>query len=480
MGKDRLEEHIKDQVYNHNSMVDTDALWNNIQQKRKPKKPLWIYFTAGSLVLGIVIFALIFGISDSPSSGPAIGLSETVNTSKENTTVHNLSVKNASNHKDEFQLGNTVERKKENSEEDIHDNPHQVKNQTAQKPASTGSQFVEPNSAKSTLQNNQDLKSYNPQNFTVRSFTESLITQKKETIESGINSIIKNSDKSVTQSSTASQLNNVDVFNSRSNLESIGQLSLSDLFYSRSIQPTSMKPLVIDVEKPELVKGHWFAGLGVNFNKGDRTLSAIDTLGEIGDTLLRFRDANEEFMESWGADLRIGYQHKSGLFVNTGLAYQQINDRAILNFNNTQTITTSNDTTQSFIQTITPIQSIRHNKIRMIDIPIAIGYYRSLGKFGLSTELGINVNIRTQARGNIILDKSTFISTDGSQGDIFKTNVSHSYQLSLGIHRAIGDTWNISLHPSFRYYPESFTVETFNVEQRYQFLGARLALTRSF
>jgi len=497
MGKDRLEDYIKDQVYDYDSIVDTDDLWNKIQKKKKPKSFLWVYLTFGILFIGAMIATVWVKDMDSSMSFSSQELSESEVLETKEFIKENDLVKNNQ------QVGNYPITPAVNESKDLPENEvatnidvNQPKNETTDnvvRLTSTRSQSLptEDSNVIQGLGNSEKVNFYSQKNTDFRNDENSISLSSTGTSTNTSTStntkakIIGSTQSENTRVSYSTVSSNNEKINSSlaqvdEKLSAIATIDINRLIYNRPLFPSTLDQEIIPLNQNDDKQGYWIGGISASFFKGDRTLNPRDTLSETRDTIFQLREQQEEFKELWGAGLSIGYQHRSGLFVNTGIAYHQINDRSFLSFTDTNTefITGHQDSLSSFVQTETPIMSIRYNKIRMWDVPLSVGYFKDFEKVGLSTEVGLNINIRTQASGNFIKSDVAFQNTDNTE--LFKTNISYSYQLSIGLHRSLWRDWEISFHPTLRYYPKSFTADSYDLEQNYRVFGAQIKLSKSF
>ena len=188
--------------------------------------------------------------------------------------------------------------------------------------------------------------------------------------------------------------------------------------------------------------------------------------------------------------LDIGYQLKSGWFVETGLMYREKHEQ----LNWSQTIATDvsefenqrafystdqlGDTTfysgRSERVEITKREVKHWNKLKTYEIPVTLGYHQYFNKLSLRGALGVVLNVSTNFSGRIVdLDQQIVDNPE------ITLNSQLAYQTSLGMAYEVFDRHQLFVNASYYYSPK---FEILAVEQDYQSLnmalGVRLFLTR--
>ncbi len=192
--------------------------------------------------------------------------------------------------------------------------------------------------------------------------------------------------------------------------------------------------------------------------------------------LFTIRSESEETLESLGGGIKIKLKHKSGLWGASGMDYMQLTER--FNYYNQNKRLTFSDTSLT-MQTRTVEKRI-HNHLKLLSIPVEIGYDLELENWDLTAGAGVLVNLSLKTEGTIMGENLGFIQLGTGQGDIFKNRIGVAYTFGLGVNRSINDQWSVGLSPRMVYFPNSFTQETYNLEQNYWLLTMNAGVCYKF
>ena len=216
-----------------------------------------------------------------------------------------------------------------------------------------------------------------------------------------------------------------------------------------------------------------FAGLGYAFRK----LENLDD--PENDFYLTARDSTEREWYSFGTGLRGSMRYEGGLVLRAGVQYSQINEIfEITDGDATRTVTTEiRDSEGNIIGTETTIEQGElfkktHNRLRLIDIPVMVGYEWAKDKLTLSANAGASFNLRFTQKGDVLstkLESITIDSDNPNRLDYFKSKMGVSYIGSIGMTYQLKDNLDLLVEPQIRYYPNSVGRHT--LSQRYTDVG---------
>lgn len=470
MGKDGLEDYIKDTLYTHESKVDTDEVWKRLQKKEPKRRPFWMLFFMGGIFLIGIGSLYLFAKADAD-----VAVTEEYSLNNKNRTIEefNTQPKKNSSNIDLEETKNSITNTASVIEKTEKDHTSEsISTIESQKP--TNRNLKEKLATSSAAQNFNPTKQVQNHNKSSNSthVLEKYLPIKKES------SILK---KPTQSSSVISGGKNQDPINSIS----LEPLLLTSLFSDRD--KIKLDHSFLPALNEEVNNDKWQLNVGLfsSYYGGQRTL-AVDTTN----ASFKARNDNEEFVEAWDAGLDIYFKHRSGIFFGSGIAYRQINDRSRLAFDNEELVVPTPEELEGqgvFVNTFTT-NSVRYNKFRMLDVPVFLGYEKSIAKHDLSLRGGININIGTRVTGHIIdevlvdsMEQVSFVNVNTRDQSLFKSNIGVSYQFELGYGYSFDNGLKISLHPTYRYYKESFNNVDFNpTEQRYQHLGFKLRAAMQF
>ena len=469
MGKDRLEDYIKEQLVNHESTVDADAVWNRLQNNKKKKRPfLWLS------ALGLIIVAGLTGIYLMTQESNKLELENKKTILAENDVLReiDISMDVLSSSQSDRSISSENARNDKASENSVASvvtakEKGIIKRINGDKQNADSVSIADANdnavvNASYGLLVTRDLQKYKLNEALINGKVESQATR------SIVNSSIENT-----------------------NITSLLSIDMLDRINSEMLNhQRQMDVLQIEISSPfnkEETMDTWqsYVGVSTAYYKGSRSLRSLDSL----DTTLSLRSEGEEFVEAWGVGLEYILEHKSGLFLGTGLAYRQINDRAKLEEQSRELLvpTPIELQGQGVFAEITNVERVRYHKIGMIDIPLFVGYTLKQGRNAFSFRTGININLRTYSRGQII---DSQLQDNGEYGAVlrsvedevlFRNRVGWSSQIELGYHRLINDSFELAIKPTFRFYNSAFNDESNNpIEQRYKHFGLKMTLSKRF
>jgi len=246
----------------------------------------------------------------------------------------------------------------------------------------------------------------------------------------------------------------------------------------------SLLPPPIYVERPTL---------SIEFQTG--ISATVRTLSSTGDreldTLLNLRNTFEQSLEALHANLLVNAHFPSGFYVSSGVAFTQISE--VYNNNSTQSeiITDSMGIQKRIINligdtidVIGPVETTVtttftkkfYNTYRMIDIPIFVGYQYDFGDWKTDFSLGVFANILLATDGRIPNTPTTDLDLSTNGDDIYRSRVDYSLQFGIGISRSLTDKLSLRVNPMFRYYSKNFIKEDVGLSQRYLLFGGTIGL----
>lgn len=235
-------------------------------------------------------------------------------------------------------------------------------------------------------------------------------------------------------------------------------------------------------------KYHEFSvGTYAGYSIFDRTLSAKNDSTTTTD-LLRQRREEETLLETMTYGLDVKYKLKSGFGIAVGGQFTQITER----FNRLQTLTETDsiegikiitvlpngDTTRILgqvpITRTTRSEKEYFNRYRLLDIPLTVGYEGGRDGWTFGATAGVLVNLSLTTRGQIPNGEAEFLNLDADQERVFKNKIGLSYTFGGFAAYEIAENLQISLAPTVRILPASFTVDDYVLDQKYTLIGVRL------
>ena len=121
-----------------------------------------------------------------------------------------------------------------------------------------------------------------------------------------------------------------------------------------------------------------------------------------------------------------------------------------------------------------------HNRYRILDIPVAIGYELELANFVLSIHGGAHFNLLFRQKGDFLSPDGNepvdFSSSNANAYDAFRNNIGVSLAGSFGLNYKLNSHTLLLFEPHFRYFLKPFTNDNYVVSQRYFNTGMTLGL----
>lgn len=198
------------------------------------------------------------------------------------------------------------------------------------------------------------------------------------------------------------------------------------------------------------------------------------------------RTDTEKPYYSFNTGVRINFLTEFGWAIRTGLVYTQINE--ILETQYTEIVTTL-DGNGNVIGTTEGTRDVNiRNKYKMVDIPVIFGYEVPMKKFDLNVNGGVYMNLMSRQSGAFFspIEDRVVYFTEGHPDDydIFKNNIGLSVFVGLGFNFDLTTAFNtdkktqLIIEPHARFYPKSFALDNYILNQKYFSTGVMIGLRR--
>lgn len=230
----------------------------------------------------------------------------------------------------------------------------------------------------------------------------------------------------------------------------------------------------------------WFFQMRAGLFSSPRELTAQDSLGYgwIDD-----RRETETTLEALSAELLLGYQHRRGWQLRTGVGLTEWTNRFewVRSEEQTDTITgvtsivinPGGDTTQVVEGPITRYRQLTYykrtyNTLRQWDIPLLAAYQFGYGAWRFTVEGGLRFNIKQEAEGEV-LNMEGEVAPWAEVGQL-RSSVGLSYQAGAAVGYPLTPRLQVQLGAQFRYFPQAFTEAGAAISERRQLLGGQLGI----
>ena len=266
------------------------------------------------------------------------------------------------------------------------------------------------------------------------------------------------------------------------NLPNLNQLANSSIFHST--------PYRIAVEpscglKPDGSKIKFTTSVDAFFSP-DYANQILEYKSEDFREHAQQRTDTEKPYYSFNTGVRVNFLTEFGWAIRTGLVYTQINE--ILETQYTEIVTTL-DANGNVIGTTEGTRDVNiRNNYKMFDIPIIFGYEVPMKKFDLNVNGGVYMNLISKQSGAFFspIEDRVVYFTEGHPDDydIFKNNIGLSVFMGLGFNFDLTSAFNANkktqliVEPHARFYPKSFALDNYILNQKYFSTGLMIGLRR--
>jgi hypothetical protein len=206
---------------------------------------------------------------------------------------------------------------------------------------------------------------------------------------------------------------------------------------------------------------------------------------DTGSAYIEKRKASTALFYAYTAGVRYTKVFASGVSVKIGANYSQINERffAKNGYELSRVFTVNNlgDTTSNYFVS-TPKYEKSTNVYRSVDIPLQMGYEMGNGKFHGNISAGVNINIVSSQKGNVIdqAGLAVNIGSDDAKATKYKnkTNAGISFLGSATLYYKIRNKLHLLAEPYIRYGLSPSTKSELTLKQRTHTAGLRLGLRK--
>ena len=300
--------------------------------------------------------------------------------------------------------------------------------------------------------------------------------------KNGINTELENALTTTSNLTENSKPTSADLTKKRdenNNLNALELLKPSELFHGKPDPCYAFNPYDNGKKGPPRLYIDVLAGP----EYANRTL--VDKSGDLAGYAM-IRDSTESSRLGFSSTVRASMVLANGLALRSGVAYTQINERLDL-FDGTTTdieIYEVKDVNGNIIGTqIDTIigQRIKttYNRLKMVDIPVILGYEVRDRNWTLSLNGGAYFNVLFEQKGEFLSPNLTpvnFTSTEESHYEAFNKSVGMSLFGSVGLNYKISNRLHLMAEPHFRYYMDSFTNSNYPLQQNYWSVGLNVGM----
>lgn len=214
----------------------------------------------------------------------------------------------------------------------------------------------------------------------------------------------------------------------------------------------------------------------------------LESLSAEPTEVFTLREDNEKPLEGLQAGLYIKLRNtKSPFSFRTGVEYQQLTEKMKLDYKyitRDTTIGIISITESQTGDTLTIIRGpiitetthsgsqVAHHQFRTFDVPMVLGYEKSLGSFDIGVEAGISLNVSLRSNGNVLASNSSFTTLPDK--NLYKSSIGLNYLGSVYLAKNFESIGRFYLALRGKVIPNSFNAASNTVKQSYTYTGLHL------
>ena len=228
---------------------------------------------------------------------------------------------------------------------------------------------------------------------------------------------------------------------------------------------------------------------GASFLKRNLKVKALDSIGRY--ILSPLRNHSETPLEAQHYGIRLRAEHRSGFELSLGLNKTTITERFdyrhevidttwkegvrfIFEDLGTDSVTNIMDEIPT-ITTTTTIKKV-YNSYRLVEIPVTLAYNRQWNKWKIAAQAGVFVNVSLKTEGKILIGEDQIANLESLENPIYKNKIGLAYHFGLSISRQIRPNIALSISPFVRKYTSDFTINDYQLSQKYTLFGGNVSL----
>ncbi|HHS95213.1 MAG TPA: hypothetical protein ENJ45_01385, partial [Phaeodactylibacter sp.] len=487
MGKDKLDKFIKDKISEHPSEIDVEKLWKGILEKQKeedqPKAWLWLlpYFLVFSFVLTASVLGYVFWLAPNVEASQ-VAPTATTHQQKQSTSSHTdtKDVGQALANDSASKLNSQKDKLKAQKSEDLPDFQNDRILSSPTYPSNTAPY------------GKQDTPQSKPTKTPVKKQTDDSASYLP---------LLKGNSKQTIQKNQTLEPGSIQDFNTTPSIAQNDRTAISYAYAPISIISLSAKvthkhsnPSLLPKLKPitpAKKRSRLKAPLSIESYIGYGFASKkLKTNSPAASDYIAIRNQHESPRQVLATGLLLRYPFNSGIYLRSGLAYEQVNelfdwqqtkDTTFFDMEAPESITFHKNGSIDTLYGNISIQMHIHqrqiyNRYRSLHLPILFGYQSDNNHpLRFFADVGLLVNLYFFPRGEILdADGSSII--DISKSDHFKKNIGLSLNAGIGLSYQVNQQHAIWC--SARYYHElqAITTDDYTLTQKFHRLILQMGL----
>jgi len=494
MGKDIIENKIRDQVYHHETLIDNDQLWNAIQRKQNKRRPFFYWLLSGLMLFALGGYAYsYFNIANENSNIEASSFAQTTETTPTLNKNSNTDLTQTATPLAQDAVSSTDQQKNikptENLKTVTESKKTKTHSTTSRKKNNQKQSFVSSISNSTTSNSTSALQKLAAATTPVVTPTFAAKAEVSKTTAAPKTQNLVSSTKSKTASPSSLRFG-------LSDLQNIDDRYSALSGYSRMANPLSRRVLKtkrslkrqIDCYDHSRKKNPLYVLAYAGPAYVMKSLSNATTNTEVND-YIQLREETERVLEGWRTGLMLKYVHKSGVYGKFGIEWMRINEK--MEYGETEETTVIETQIVKWIVneqgdsnaitgpvTVTYTKSTNweiFNKYTFVNVPLMLGYQQEKGKWTYAAEAGVIINNSFKFSGMIINDQNAI-----DEPNHFRSKIGLSLTAGVGMGYSLTDNLKLWMTPSLKYDLGNVNENNYSINQRYTSIGLLAGLEFRF
>lgn len=478
MGQDRIDQHIRQTLYEHKTAIDSEALWESISQTKGRRFPIFYLLSGLAILTALAGVSFLGNSDDSKNTEPNIDKGFALNTIQVSKDEEKISLLKQNNQDTE-----TIKLK--------HTSATSVKDKSLSKNTQTQNAIAFENKAISSKTSGAINMQRNRSNHGTLGYNN----KKENTKGAALKSIIKTEKATDIESTLENRAEDTGLAKVDFSSSSKTKLSLKAISGLSSINsPLEDNSSLIDMwlkttECPSFgkKKGSFFVEA---YSLLDYAVNNYSSLPEF-DAYLEERKGSQTYKPSYRAGLQFKYLFDNGFLIKAGLEYSRSREQFRYRRETVRTeirpdqvihvhVDMNGDTTVVLGNAPVTIIETKNWRVRnsysSVDIPFSIGYQFDQGPWFYTAEAGIIYNLNYGFSGMLLDTTGEPVMAES----YFKEKTSLSYQAAFTLGYRINASWSFICRGSIRTNPGLINSTSNVVDQSYSLIGAGLGMEYKF
>jgi flagellar basal body-associated protein FliL len=488
MDLNNIDKDLIRKIKNHSVELDKEALWQNIQTKKKKKRGVIIYMIP-LMLLFLITGSFLFSTQQQKDTLESALQTESSYSTKENISSYTVDKENTTQ---PIVKAEKIDKSTNNQETKIAEKKSSKSQLQKKNKSKNYIAELDNNNAPDNLENNNKSKS-----LAEEILSEPIYAPVQKTSQKTFPYIRHETKIDIQENNPKKEKNTAAKPYQKEQASNSSAPSLSSLYplvylvhegpnYTYNLSPNVYESPIIVKEKLPAIELSLLFGMGYI----DRSLSSsLSTTAAMSS--LTARESSESPLEEISTTLQLSIPLTKNIYLKMGIDYSQINEKMMYSEEVSEQIILEDRITKIIIDSEGfefnergPVEATQisnnnftyYNRYKSIDVPLIIGYTIPNNKWNLGLEAGIIWNSNLSFSGAILEDNNTVAENEG----LFKSRTGIKYTGGISISYQLTDRWKWRLNPSYVFGAKQINTINNPVNQKYNILRVQTGLSYAF